>query len=427
LHSAAFGYQNQFRSVRSMSAHYSLDRESFQEFLANAFAVQECGLDVESLNALVEMQQFVMSGELDVDRAMGMIVERALKASTASGIAIALLEFNELVYRAGSGTAVNYIGRHVPAVLSVSPGGELRREILRVENVQADSRIQAEICRQFECKALLMLPIYKSHILVGVLHVLFSEAHAFHDPEVRMYRMILGLVEEMLVTHIQQEQKRPVGGYPRTTSSHGPASQCIQVVDSAKISAISGAVAEQNLWATPTLTSSHDPHILVFRTLWIRLTALIHKEVSRPRTQTFWRIGAVVTTAIVLGTNTWVAFSDHSARSVLLRNVSTRYDAGQHTPAEPSAITRDAVLAGPRTKETTRLSTGFKRVRIGPEEVDYIANDVTIRHFTTRCAGEMTRMRERHVNLGDDVTVRYFSCPTITTTQRHTTSVPTLH
>jgi hypothetical protein len=170
-----------------MSAHYSRDRESFQGFLANAFAVQECGLDRESLSALIEMQQFVTSGEFDVGRVMSMIVDRALKVSTASGIAIALLESSELVYRAGSGTAANNVGRRVPAVLSASSGAELRREILRVENAQTDSRIQAEICRQFEAKALLMLPMYRGHVLAGVLQVLFSEVHAFLDPEVRMY------------------------------------------------------------------------------------------------------------------------------------------------------------------------------------------------------------------------------------------------
>ena len=145
-----------------MKTRYSIDQESFQIFLANAFAVQESGLDPESLSALIEIQRFMASEEFDLNRAMQMIAERALGVRHASGVAVALLEANknELVYRAGSGSAANDVGRRVPAVLSASSPQENRREILRVENAETDKRIDAEICRQFGAMALLMVPIF---------------------------------------------------------------------------------------------------------------------------------------------------------------------------------------------------------------------------------------------------------------------------
>ena len=106
-----------------MSARYSLDRESLQVFLANTFAVQNCGLDRESLCALIELERFTTAGDFDEDRALQMVADRALKVSNAGGVSIALLEGNELVYRAGSGSAANDVGHHVPAVLSVSQSG----------------------------------------------------------------------------------------------------------------------------------------------------------------------------------------------------------------------------------------------------------------------------------------------------------------
>ena len=121
-----------------MKTRYSIDQESFQIFLANAFAVQESGLDSESLSALIEIQRFMASEEFDLNRAMQMIAERVLGVCRASGVAVALLEANknELVYRAGSGSAANDVGRRVPAVLSASSPQENRREILRVENAE---------------------------------------------------------------------------------------------------------------------------------------------------------------------------------------------------------------------------------------------------------------------------------------------------
>src|ERR1700757_1557781 len=132
-----------------MSSHVSLDRESFQNFLANAFAVQNSGLNRQLLSALIEVQHFIAKDEFTVDRALHLIADSALKVCNASGIAIALLEANQLVYRAGSGTTAVDVGHHVSAVLSVCARSEPRVEILRVENAQADLRIEAEICRQF--------------------------------------------------------------------------------------------------------------------------------------------------------------------------------------------------------------------------------------------------------------------------------------
>jgi hypothetical protein len=87
-----------------MNAHSRLDRESFQALLANAFAVQESGMDSQSLSALVEVQRSIATGEPNVERTLHLIAELALNVANAAGIAIALLKADELVYLAGSGT-----------------------------------------------------------------------------------------------------------------------------------------------------------------------------------------------------------------------------------------------------------------------------------------------------------------------------------
>ena len=91
----------------------SVDHKSFQTFLANAFAVQESGLDSHSLSALIEIQRFMTSDDFDLDQAMQMVADRTLEVCPASGVAIALLEAgrNELVYKAGSGNRANDVGR----------------------------------------------------------------------------------------------------------------------------------------------------------------------------------------------------------------------------------------------------------------------------------------------------------------------------
>jgi transcriptional regulator with GAF, ATPase, and Fis domain len=187
-----------------MNTPSSVSRETFQQFLASAFAVQQSRISRQCLSDIMDLQRSIASGKLDLDGAMGRIVESARNVASASGVAIALLKRDQLFYRAGSGTSAAYIGRHMTASLTVSANTNTNREILRVEDARTDSRIEAAICRQFDANSLLILPIYQDRALAGVLQVLFREAHAFQEHEVSTYRPRLRPFRTLLPkTHFQ--------------------------------------------------------------------------------------------------------------------------------------------------------------------------------------------------------------------------------
>src|ERR1700757_2647730 len=125
-----------------MSAHSSHDsqREPFQTLLSSAFAVQERGMDSQSLSAIVELRRLITNVDSDFDTVMQLVADRARKISNATGVGIALLEAGQLVYRAASGSAAAYLGTHLMAVLSASSHNRARNEIVHVENAQTDSR-----------------------------------------------------------------------------------------------------------------------------------------------------------------------------------------------------------------------------------------------------------------------------------------------
>jgi len=54
-------------------------------------------------------------------------------------------------------------------------------------------------------------------------------------------------------------------------------------------------------------------------------------------------------------------------------------------------------------------SSAFRRVQVGPNEVDDIAEDVTIRHFTPTLAPTRVQLGYKEVHIGADVTIRYFA------------------
>ena len=143
----------------------------------------------------MEVQRLVKRGELDVDGAMHRIVESARKVANATGVAVALLRGDRLVYRAGSGSAGAYVGRQVTASLTVPADTKRGRAILRVEDARTDTRIEGAICREFGGHSLLILAIYRARALAGVLEVLFSEAHTFQEGEVRTYELMAREIE----------------------------------------------------------------------------------------------------------------------------------------------------------------------------------------------------------------------------------------
>lgn len=380
-----------------MSFHPSLDPESFEAFLANAFEVQHSGLDPQALSVVIDVQRFMATAEFDLGGALHLIADRALKVSNASGIAIALLESNELVYRAGSGCAAIQIGRHVSAVLCAR--SEAQAEILRVEDAQHDSRVQADICKRFGAMSLLILPVYHEQAIAGVLQVHFSEPHVFLDREVRAYRLMAGFVEEARSRNLQSNTNEAVAKPPATAPavesitsaqqlSNPDDGRQTQLADELCVRHIAVAIKE---WEFPGAAYA--------RKLGQKINQIFANDV--------WAVAATISAAILLTTAALVAHHHYVASSAVDSSYVIPKTSTQNMP--PSPVEAIDKRSGSSTKTNLAPSSAFRRVQIGPNEVDYIAEDVTIRDFTIRPARRSTKISARQVNIGEDVTIRYFS------------------
>ena len=77
---------------------------------------------------------------------------------------------------------------------------------------------------------------------------------------------------------------------------------------------------------------------------------------------------------------------------------------GKPAPASETASTSPKPVA-PATK-------ALRRVRVGPNEVQYIGDDVTVRTFNHKWSTQRSREpNSRAAHIGDDVTVHYFASP----------------
>lgn len=410
--------QPQNRRIPGMSPNPSFDRESFQELLANAFAVQESEVDRESLTAIVEFQRLIAKGELDADGAMRLIVDCARDVANADGIAIAVLEGNQLVYRAGSGVASSYVGRHAIASLVVSADTHVSREILRVENAETDTRIEAAICRQFGAMSLIILLLYRDRAAVGLLQVLFAEPHAFQDREVRTYRLMAGLIEDaMSRAGVLEKNENVRASLPGTA-------QVAQITDR-KPKFPSGPAALQ------IAASNHPPYQAGAAALELAresqtrrqpelLATMNSPEANRVPWPARWKPALAAVAAVLLLT-CWIAFGGRRSASPLKSAALPQSSAsGQPAPFQPanSVPMRSAaqltsssvpVTSAPARLKQAHSRAGHRRVRVRKNEVDYVKDDVTIRYFTNKPAAQRGVLEHRVSYIGDDVTVRYFT------------------
>lgn len=400
-----------------MRAHSSLDRESFQQLLASAFAVQESQIDSQSLSGILEIQRLVAKSELDLDEAMRLIVESARSVASATGVAIGLLKGDQLTYRACSGSAAGDIGRQMRASLTFSADTKTSREILRVENVQSDTRIQAAICRQFGATSLLILPICQQQVLAGVFEVRFSEAHTFEDRELRAYRLMAGLVEQALSQAALAEQKK--------AEQKRKLAQMPAVPPAAKIppqrEKLSNNPAPIPLPSAKPAIYQHGAAALamVRESSKVKRPALLATTMVRRAKEVGWyerRNLALATVLVVLGLSFWIAYKSRGPASPLgASSLSKSTTVGQEqVPFHPAKATLEnsTTSAAPMpATESKPARAGGRRVRVSENEVDYIRGDVTVRYFTYKKPAPQPQKRagdSRVSHIGEDVTVRYF-------------------
>jgi putative methionine-R-sulfoxide reductase with GAF domain len=398
-----------------MSTHSTLDRESFQKLLASAFVVQE-SLTGQSGSLIVELLPLIVARELDVNGAMHVIANRARNVTGATGVAIGLLKGDQLVYRAGSGSAATLVGRQVMATLSVSANAEARREILRVEDAETDAGIGGAVCRQFGAKSLLILPIYDDRTLAGVLEVFFNEAHVFQDREVCTYQLMARVVGEAMAHAVLLERKKALSA-ERAIMPQGIG----QITNQNQRFPSDGGSRANKHAVRPTSRAA----IAEVETLASRraspgavATMISYRARRRPWHTRLWRFADRAAVVIALVTASWIAYSYRRPVSPLGPSAGPTSSATkQHVPFAPhNLVPAETDMSKPQiasvSMEEARKVAGStpRRVRIGDNEIDYISDDVTVRHFIPNPARQQVSAPGYRVDyISDDVTVRHFT------------------
>jgi TPR repeat protein len=187
-----------------MAQRFTLDRQSFEQFLAAASLVQQFQKQAartgrtdtfaQPLLELVETQKAIDSGGMDVDSAIERIVRLALRVVGGEGTAVWLFSNEEFVYRAGSGRSASQDERLRLTVLArVAAICEPSRESFPGQREWAkgagDSGYYPGAVR-----SLIVGPIYQNQTVVGALAAFSSDFDAFGQRDAGNIRLLSGLI-----------------------------------------------------------------------------------------------------------------------------------------------------------------------------------------------------------------------------------------
>ncbi len=154
--------------------------------------------EAERLAAIVATQQAVATGALDTTRIRSALVERVLALAGADAAAILELDGEELVLRAGSGTALAQLGFRTAADAGLA--GHCLREgtVVRCDDAELDPRANPDTCRRLGLRSAVLLPLFQDGGAVGVLAVLAERPAAFSDRDLQALELAAGLLSAAL-------------------------------------------------------------------------------------------------------------------------------------------------------------------------------------------------------------------------------------
>ncbi|MGH9530350.1 MAG: hypothetical protein ACRD2S_10585 [Terriglobales bacterium] len=181
-----------------MDQRFSLDRTSFERFLATASLLQQLQKRTTFLNShlgdvapqladLVSTQQAIQTGTLSGEAALLRISALALRLVPAQGAGIWLFSGDLFLYRAGAGTASNDEGLS-NAVSS------------RLASYDGSADIHQDYVEAWPplVRSLLLAPIYQGQKIAGALAVFSEIAGCFSDRDETTARLLSGLAAHAL-------------------------------------------------------------------------------------------------------------------------------------------------------------------------------------------------------------------------------------
>lgn len=148
----------------------------------------------DQLEQVVVLQQALATSDHAPDGLMGLIAEQAAALVDADGATVEIIDGDDLVYRAATGSLAPHVGLRVPRQGSLSGLCVETGTPLRADDTETDPRVDRDACRRTGIRSFVVVPLHDEELLTGVLKVAAARPAHFDEGA----ESILGLVGALL-------------------------------------------------------------------------------------------------------------------------------------------------------------------------------------------------------------------------------------
>lgn len=179
-------------------------------------------LDSDLLQQIFEAQSALAEFNFNLEEFMKDVANRMQRITRATGAAIELVEGDEMVYRAASGSVAPYVGLRLKINNSLSGLCVRDARILTSEDTSQDPRVDYEACKKVGAASMVVVPLFRWGSTVGVLKVLSTNAHAFGSHDEKALSLMSGLLGTLLGQRLELHHRAQIGNDPRDLAQRDP-------------------------------------------------------------------------------------------------------------------------------------------------------------------------------------------------------------
>lgn len=147
---------------------------------------------------IIAAQNEIVQLSHDPNKVIDAVIRRAQELTRSTGAVVEILDGEDLVYWAASGTAHAQVGLRMPAAGSLSGLCIARNRVLRCDDSEEDARVNRDACRRVGLRSMLVTPLLYEGWPFAVLKVLSPHPGAYRDSDTQVMGMMATLVGAVL-------------------------------------------------------------------------------------------------------------------------------------------------------------------------------------------------------------------------------------
>lgn len=148
----------------------------------------------KQLLSVIQTQTAIAKLGLDINAVMTLVAEQIQSITQAKGVIVELAEDGDMVYRAVSNGANDFLGLRLKMDSSLSGLCIAQNTTLYCKDSEVDERVDRDACRRVGLRSMAVVPLIHCDEPIGVLKIYSEHVNAFKDSDINLLSLMSELI-----------------------------------------------------------------------------------------------------------------------------------------------------------------------------------------------------------------------------------------